>query len=92
MMWSRVIIHYLCDTSKHKATVTLPPACNNEGRILIIKKINSDKFKLKSHLLTISTEEGEIDFKKNIEVKFSYSTHTMQSDGKKWWIIGKTGS
>ena len=82
----------LCDTSKHKAMVTLPPACNNEGRIVVIKKINSDKFKLKSHLLTITTEEGEIDFKKSIEVKFSYSTHTVQSDGKKWWIIGKTGS
>jgi len=82
----------LCDTARHKVTATLPPACDNEGRVIIIKKINSDKFKLKSHLLTITTEEAEIDFKKSIEVKFSYSTHTIQSDGKKWWIIGKTGS
>ena len=82
----------LCDTSRHKATVTLPAACNNNGRIVIIKKINSDKFKLHSHLLTIDVEEGEIDFKKSIEVKFTYSTITTQSDGKKWWIIGKTGT
>ena len=82
----------LCDTSTTKMKVMLPPACNCRGRIVVIKKINTDKFKLKAHPLTIGVEEGEIDFKKSIEVKFTYSTVTLQSDGKKWWIIGKTGT
>ena len=82
----------LCDTSANKMKVTLPPACNYEGRIVVIKKINSDKFKLKAFPLTIDVKEGEIDFKKSIEVKFTYSTVTLQSDGEKWWIIGKTGT
>jgi hypothetical protein len=82
----------LYDTSKNKGVATIPAACNNPGRILVIKKINSDKFKLKSNLLTVKVEEGEIDFKKSIELKMSYSTLTLQSDGKKWWIIGKMGS
>ena len=82
----------LCDTSNNKMTVTLPPACDNKGRIVIIKKINTDKFKLKADSLTIDVEEGEIDFRKSIEVKFTYSTVTLQSDGEKWWIIGRTGT
>ena len=82
----------LCDTSNNKIKVTLPPACDNKGRIVIIKKINTDKFKLKADLLTIDVEEGEIDFRKSVEIKFTYSTVTIQSDGKKWWIIGRTGT
>jgi len=82
----------LCDTSNNKMKATLPPACDNKGRIVIIKKINTDKFKLKADSLTIDVEEGEIDFRKSIEVKFTYSTVTLQSDGEKWWIIGRTGT
>jgi len=82
----------LGDTSQSPMNVSLPPACNHKGRIVIIKKINKDKFKLHSHVLTVTVEEGEIDFRKSVEMKTTYSTLTLQSDGKKWWIIGKTGS
>jgi len=82
----------LCDTSQHAITAVLPPACNHHGRIMIFKKINTDKFKLHSHNLTVTVEEGEIDFYKSVEMKTTYSILTLQSDGKKWWIIGKTGS
>ena len=82
----------LCDTSNNKMKVTLPPACDNKGRVVIIKKINTDKFKLKADSLTIDAEGGEIDFRKSVEVKFTYSTLTLQSDGTKWWIIGRTGT
>jgi len=82
----------LCNTSDNKVRVTLPPACNNEGRILVVKKIHNNRFKLNSNLLTIDVDEGEIDFKTKIEVKTTYSVVTLQSDGTKWWVIGKTGS
>ena len=82
----------LIDTSDHKITVTLPPACNHEGRVLILKKINTLKYKLNSNVLIVEVEEGEIDFKKSIQLKFTYSTLTLQSDGEKWWIVGRTGS
>jgi|TARA_Y100000034_G_scaffold136645_1_gene214380 hypothetical protein len=82
----------LCNTSEHKVKVTLPAACNNEGRILVVKKVHNNRFKLNSNLLTIDVEEGEIDFKSKIEVKHTYSAVTFQSDGTKWWVIGKTGS
>ena len=82
----------LCDTSDKPVSVMLPAACNHKGRIVIIKKINKDKFKLRSHVLTVKVEEGEIDFNKSVEMKTTYSALTLQSDGEKWWIIGKTGS
>jgi len=82
----------LCDTARTKILVTLPPACNNPGRVLVVKKIDSDIYKLKSHLLTITVEEGKIDFKDTVEMKMTYSAASFQSDGVKWWIIGKTGS
>ena len=82
----------LCNTAANKVRVTIPPACNNEGRIIVIKKIHTNRFKLNSNLLTVDVEEGEIDFKTKIEVKLTYSAMTLQSDGTKWWVIAKTGS
>ena len=82
----------LCDTSNNKMKVTLPSACDNKGRVVIIKKINTDKFKLKADSLTIDAEGGDIDFRKSVEVKFTYSVVTFQSDGTKWWIIGRMGT
>jgi len=82
----------LCDTSNNKMKVTLPSACDNEGRVVVIKKINTDKFKLKADSLTIDAEGGDIDFRKSVEVKFTYSALTLQSDGTKWWIIGRMGT
>ena len=58
----------------------------------IIKKINTCKYKLSSALLTVRVKEGLIDFKDNFELKFNYSSKTLQSDGENWWIINKVSS
>jgi hypothetical protein len=82
----------LADTSDSVVTVTLPPACNNPGRVLIIKKINSNRYKLNSHQLRVDVREGLIDFQAQIAIKNNYATRTVQSDGENWWLIGKVGS
>ena len=82
----------LADTSDSVVTVTLPAACNNPGRVLIIKKINSNRYKLNSHQLRVDVKEGLIDFQTQLTVKNNYATRTVQSDGSNWWLIGKVGS
>jgi len=82
----------LADTSETKVTIMLPPACECVGRVLIIKKINSNKYKLASHPLEIGVEEGAIDFRETLTIKHNYSIRAVQSDGTNWWVINKTGS
>ena len=82
----------LADTTEHRITLHLPMASENCGRILVIKKINVNKFKLNSHPLVIKVGEGLIDFHEAITLKHNYSIRRLQSDGANWWIIGKTGS
>ena len=82
----------LCDASQNKIKVVLPPAVNNSGRVLIIKKANSDKYKLNSNHIEVSCEEGRIDINDKILIKMNYSSRTLQSDGENWWIIGTKGS
>ena len=85
----------LCNTSKSAVDIMLPPANENMGRVIVIKKIcdSQDKYKIKSsNSLTIRTNGELIDFTTNISLKSNYSTRTLQSDGNKWWIINKTGS
>jgi len=82
----------LCDASQNKITVKLPPAINNNGRVLIIKKTNTDKYKLNSNQIEITCEEGTIDINDRIVIKMNYSSRTLQSDGENWWIIGTKGS
>mgnify|MGYP003135083221 CR=1 FL=1 len=82
----------LCDSVKHPVVVTLPPACNCRGRILIIKKLNSDKYKINSNIVTIRTEEGRIDIGDEITIKMNYASRTLQSDGANWWLIGAKGT
>tara|TARA_R110002074_G_scaffold395608_1_gene584207 strand:+ start:3975 stop:5105 length:1131 start_codon:yes stop_codon:yes gene_type:complete len=82
----------LCDSVKSPITVNLPPACNNKGRVLVIKKTHTDKFKLNSNAVTIKVEEGDIDLRDTVAMKMNYSSRTLQSDGENWWIIGTLGS
>ena len=82
----------LVDTTTHKAIVTLPPPKDNQGRVLTIKKVHQNKYKLSSHVLTIKTRGGLIDFAKEISVKNNYSIRTFHSDGNNWWIINKSGT
>jgi len=82
----------LCDAEKNPITVVLPPACNHRGRILNIKKTNTDKYNLRSHPVKLKVSEGAIDFKEELIIKVNYSSRTLQSDGTNWWIIGTKGT
>ena len=82
----------LCNTADNQVNVRLPPACNHTGRVLIVKKTDSNKYKLTSNVLTISCDESNIDLTNKLTIKMNYSTRTLQSDGDNWWIIGTKGS
>jgi len=82
----------LCDTVKAPITVMLPAACNHAGRILIIKKANSDHYNLRSYPLAIKGTEDRIDIHKDIIIKVNSSSRTLQSDGDRWWVIGAKGT
>lgn len=82
----------ICDSSKDIVEINLPPAKNNVGRILIIKKANSDKYKLNSNIVRVVCKEGTIDIKNSIDIKMNYSCRTLQSDGNNWWVIGSKGT
>ena len=82
----------LCDTVKNPVIVKLPPACNNRGRILIIKKTNTDKYNIKSEPVRLRVDEGRIDVTDEMIIKMNYSSRTLQSDGTNWWLIGTKGT
>lgn len=82
----------LCDAEKNPITVILPPACNHRGRILNIKKTNTDKYNLRSYPVKLKVSDGTIDFKDELIIKINYSSRTLQSDGTNWWIIGTKGT
>ena len=82
----------LCDASANTINVRLPAAKNHNGRVLIIKKTNTDKYKINSNLVYVTCDEGTIDINNRIEIKMNYSSRTLQSDGENWWIVGSKGS
>ena len=82
----------LCDTQKSPITVMLPPACNNKGRVLNIKKANSDKYKINSYPVILKVAEGSIDLSDEAIIKTNYSSRSVQSDGENWWIISSKGT
>ena len=82
----------LCDSLDNAITLMLPAACNNVGRIITIKKINTKKYNLRSFPVVIKTAEGAIDITDQIVLKMNYSVRTLQSDGENWWIIGSKGT
>jgi len=82
----------ICDTVKNPINVVIPPACNHVGRILIIKKSNTDKYNLRSYPVNIKTLEGTIDLSDEHLIKTNYSARTLQSDGTTWHIIGSKGA
>ena len=82
----------LCDSIKKPITVTLPPACNNRGRVVIIKKANSDPYNLRSYPIAIRATEERVDIHKEILIKVNSSARTLQSDGERWWVIGTKGT
>ena len=82
----------LCDSSKNKISIRLPAPCNNNGRILVIKKADANKYKLTSNIIEVVCDEGRIDLNNTIIIKMNYSSRTLQSDGENWWIVGSKGS
>ena len=82
----------LCNSLDNPITVTLPPACNHTGRILNIKKANENKYSIRSFPVAIHVQEGTIDINDKIVMKMNYSSRTLQSDGKNWWVIGTKGT
>jgi hypothetical protein len=85
----------LCDTNAHKKDkmiITLPPACNHTGRILIIKKASSNRYSIKSGLVIVKSPEAHIDINSEMTLKMNYSCRTLQSDGNNWWVIGTKGT
>lgn len=82
----------VCNTSNNSITINLPSPCNNEGRVLIIKKVDDNKHKINSNLLKLSCEDGRIDIGNELSIKMNYSTRTLQCDGENWWIISSKGS
>ena len=83
----------LFDTTDQHIVATLPPAKDNCGRIITIKKICENKYKLiSSYRLTIKSEGGKLDFSSEIVLKVNYSVRTFHSDGSNWWIINRSGS
>ncbi len=81
----------LCDSSHNKVKICLPAPCNSAGRILVIKKANSDQYKLNSNVVEIHCEESKIDISDSVILKSNYSTRTLQSDGEAWYVINKIG-
>jgi len=82
----------ICDTVKSKVIINLPPACNNKGRVLIIKKANTNKYKINSHPIEVVAKESTIDIKDTMIIKMNYASRVLQSDGENWWSIGISGT
>lgn len=82
----------LADTTDNEITIMLPHPAEHTGRVLIIKKINNNKYKLNSNPLNIKSDGALIDISESLTIKYNYSTRTLQSDGDNWWVINKSGS
>ena len=82
----------LFDTTSHSIIATLPRAKENVGRVITIKKIHQNKYKLRSFVLSVKVDTGLIDMSNEITLKNNYSIRTFHSDGHNWWIINKSGT
>ena len=85
----------LVEASQEAATIVLPAAADNTGRVLIIKRIveQGNKYKIRgAKQVTIKSDGGMIDFSKELTLKSNYSVRTIQSDGTTWWVISSTGT
>ena len=72
---------YLCDTTAHGITVTLPSAADYKGRRYIFKKTKA------SHSLAI--QATSIDDGSEISMNNKNEAITVMSDGSQWWVIAK---
>ena len=82
----------LADTSDNNMRITLPAAANHKGRVINIKKINANTYRLNSNKLTLVTKGGKLDSFDEMVLKMNNSSRALQSDGQTWWNIGTRGS
>ena len=82
----------LFDTTHQSIVATLPLAKENVGRVITIKKIHQNKYKLRSFVLLVKTESGLMDVGSELTLKNNYSLRTFHCDGDNWWIINKSGT
>lgn len=82
----------ICDAQKNHVNVKLPPAQNNTGRVIVVKKADSGKIKLTANKVAVTCEDSKIDLNNKTEIKMNYSSRTFQSDGENWYIIGTKGT
>jgi hypothetical protein len=82
----------LVDTYKCAVKVILPPAVNNKGRIIVVKKTNTDKYNIRSTPVIIEGAGDLIDQREQLIIKMNYTVRELHSDGVSWWVTGATGS
>jgi len=82
----------ICDAQKNNVDINLPPAQNNIGRVIVIKKADSGRIKLTSNKINVICQDSRIDLSDRVEIKMNYSSRTFQSDGENWYIIGTKGT
>ena len=82
----------LIDTYEGTVKVSMPPATNNKGRVIVIKKTNTDKYNIKSNPIVIESAGDLIDQKETIVMKMNHSVRELHSDGNSWWIVGASGT
>jgi len=82
----------LADTTKNTITIALPPAVNHAGRVINIKKINSNTYRLNTNNLVVKADGGKIDSFTESVFKMNNTSRVFQSDGNTWWIMGSRGS
>jgi hypothetical protein len=82
----------LVDTYKCAVKIILPAAINNKGRVIVVKKTNTDKYNIRSTPVVIESAGDLIDQKEQIAIKMNYAVRELHSDGVSWWVTGATGT
>ena len=70
----------------------LPDPADNIGRVIVVKKVNSHKYKINSYVAEIESEAGNIDIFASVTLKMNSASKMLQSDGENWLSIGSTAS
>lgn len=64
-------------------TLTLPPAAGNEGRQLVVKKVDSS-----GNAVTIDGNASEtIDGAATLAITLQYQAYALICDGTEWWVL-----
>jgi hypothetical protein len=76
----------LCDASGAALTVTLPPAADNKGKVLVVKKTDAS-----ANAVTVDGAGAEtIQGAASVSLGAQWASRTLQSDGANWIILAST--